>query len=443
MNLEKLTRLRGSWYLRAGLGSLFLRGASLGLALFGSVILARTLGPTQLGLYSFAFAIVVMVGLPVQMGLPTLVLRETAQAEASQNWAAIRGIWLWSGRRIAITAGIVIPLAGAVAWAFEGLVPAGGLPSILVGLLLVPMIALAQVRGAALRGLHKPILGQLPERLLRPGGFALLLVVVWFVGGPLSAEWAIGLHVIAAALAFALGAVILLRVTPATIRSASADLTQRHKWSRAVWPLAMLAGMQVVLQSVDILMLGTWRTAQEVGLYKIAVAAANLTLVGLTIVSSVIAPGFARLYAQKEIVSLGRLAATGAALSFTTALPMAALLVFAGPSILAFFYGEPFRGAYEPMVILVVGQVVNAFYGSCVSLLNMSGHERATLRGLIIATVINIVLNTILIPEYGAKGAAIATLASTVVWNVLLGLAVRRHLGIASTPLGLIGIGRK
>jgi O-antigen/teichoic acid export membrane protein len=68
----------------------------------------------------------------------------------------------------------------------------------------------------------------------------------------------------------------------------------------------------------------------------------------------------------------------------------------------------------------------------------MSGHERTTLRGLTIATVINVGLNAVLIPSYGVSGAAIATLVSTLVWNVLLGRSVRRLLGVACTPLGLI-----
>jgi|TARA_R110002072_G_scaffold228854_1_gene386077 O-antigen/teichoic acid export membrane protein len=440
---KKLTQLRESKYFRAGVGGFFLRGASLGLMILGSILLARVLGPAQLGLYSFALALVAIAGLPVQMGIPTLVLRETARFESSRSWARVRGVWTWASRRIIFASAVVIPVIGLAAWVLKEALPPGGLPPVFVSLALIPLIALALLRGAALGGLHRPVLGQLPESLVRPGGFVLVLAVAAIVGAPLSATCAMGLQVAATALAFAVGATILLRAAPAEIKNAPEDVSCRHEWNRAVWPLAMIAGMQIVLQSLDILMLGIWRTAEEVGLYKIAASAASLTVVGLTIVNLVIVPSFARLHSGGDIASLGRMAATGAAWALGTALPVAALLVLAGPLILSLLYGESFRLAYEPMVILIVGQVVNAFYGSCVSLLNMSGHERTTLRGLTIATVINVGLNAVLIPSYGVSGAAIATLVSTVVWNVLLGRSVRRLLGVACTPLGLITGGGK
>jgi O-antigen/teichoic acid export membrane protein len=49
----------------------------------------------------------------------------------------------------------------------------------------------------------------------------------------------------------------------------------------------------------------------------------------------------------------------------------------------------------------------------------------------------NIVLNALLIPRFGATGAACATAFSIVLWNVALNYEVRRHLGIDA---GVIGI---
>ncbi len=439
--LGSVGRWRESALLRAGFGTLLVRAASLGLTVLGSILLARTLGPEQLGLYAFALAVVAVVGLPVQMGLPTLVLRETARAGANQAWAPLRGLWHWAGRRILLSCALVIPLTAVGAWAGAGALPAGALAPLLASLALLPLIALAQVRAAALRGLHRPLLGQLPEGVLRPGGLALLLALAWWVGRPLSAEWALGMHVTAAALAFALGALMLWRAAPAALRDASADTTARRDWARAIWPLALLAGTQVVLQNTTILLLGLWSTAVETGLYKIAAAAANLALLGLQVVTLVIAPRFAHLYARGELQRLGRLASVGAGVALAAALLVAVPLLVAGPAILAFLYGEAFRAAYAPLAILLAGQVVNAFYGACVSLLNMCGHERATLWVLAGAALLNVALNALLIPTFGVRGAAFATLVSTVCWNVLLGRAVRRLLGISSTPLGLRGSG--
>jgi O-antigen/teichoic acid export membrane protein len=65
----------------------------------------------------------------------------------------------------------------------------------------------------------------------------------------------------------------------------------------------------------------------------------------------------------------------------------------------------------------------------------MTGNERETVKGVGISTVINVVLNIALIPRYGSVGAAVATAASIVIWNLLLFRAVWVRLGIRSTAI--------
>jgi O-antigen/teichoic acid export membrane protein len=83
-------------------------------------------------------------------------------------------------------------------------------------------------------------------------------------------------------------------------------------------------------------------------------------------------------------------------------------------------------------MILLVGQFVNSAAGSVGSLLNMTGHERETARGIAVSAVINLLLNFILVPFWGIIGAAVGTAAGLVTSNVLLWWAVRKRLGINS-----------
>jgi O-antigen/teichoic acid export membrane protein len=55
---------------------------------------------------------------------------------------------------------------------------------------------------------------------------------------------------------------------------------------------------------------------------------------------------------------------------------------------------------------------------------------------VIVAAGGNIVLNALLIPPFGTLGAAMATAATFLLWNVLLNIKARRLLGIDCSIAG-------
>lgn len=443
MNAERVSlligRLQRSKLVRLMFGSSMLRGIGLGMTLLTSVALARTLGPAGLGYYSFALAVITVIGLPIHMGLPTLVLRETAKGDASGNWASVHGLWSWASRRIGwitlLTYAFSIPFLLVFGQYF---VPDGGMPAIWISLALIPLIAIAQVRGAAVRGLHRPILGLLPDTIVRPATLGVLLFIAWWSGSTLSAESAMGLHIVAAVIASVLVVYVLYRLTPPALKASTPDMGDTPIWKRALVPLALLAGTQVVMQNANILLLGLWETPEQVGYFKVAVSASNLVVIGLTAMDMIIAPTFVKLYSLQQFRKLQRQASIGAILTMTAALPAAGLLWLYGEEILAFLYSPAFANSYAPMAILIAGQIVNAFFGSCGHLLNMSGYERISLRILVATMILNIALNALLIPTYGIVGSAIATASSIAVLNLAISIAVRAKLGIWTTPFGLL-----
>ena len=56
-------------------------------------------------------------------------------------------------------------------------------------------------------------------------------------------------------------------------------------------------------------------------------------------------------------------------------------------------FGAEYASAYVPLVILASDKLVSVSAGSVSSLLNMTGHERDTMKGLMIAAPMNLVLN--------------------------------------------------
>ena len=86
--------------------------------------------------------------------------------------------------------------------------------------------------------------------------------------------------------------------------------------------------------------------------------------------------------------------------------------------------------------MLSAGALINVAMGSVGVLLVMTGHERHAAIGIGISMVANVVLNAILIPQWGLEGAAAATASTKILCAVLLAILVYKKLGIYSPGIG-------
>lgn len=420
--------------LRGGVGSIFVKGISIAFAFGVSVILARTLGPNGFGIYSYVFALASLLSIPAQFGLPNLVVRETAKAHARSDWSMIRGLWTWSNS-IAGAISITIALASAIlVLTFADRFDVEMLATFGFGIVLIPLTTMGSLRGAALRGLRLVVLGELPELVVRPGMLILLVgvVILLLPSRELGPAEAMALHVMAAVVAFVVGIALLRSVRPPEIALSDERSYLRPEWTRAVVPLALTGGFQMLNQHVDVIMLGVFATAEEVGIYKVVAQGGAFVIFGLQVINLVVAPHIARLYGLNELANLQRMVRAGARVSLVFALPVALCFVFFGSTILHYVFGEAYANGAAALAIISIGQTVNAGVGSVAILLNMTGHEKDTTIGVAIAAACNVFLNLLLIPRFGMVGAATATAATLIVWNLLLSRKVYKRLGIRS-----------
>jgi O-antigen/teichoic acid export membrane protein len=105
-----------------------------------------------------------------------------------------------------------------------------------------------------------------------------------------------------------------------------------------------------------------------------------------------------------------------------------AVLIVAGPWLLGLF-GPEFVAGYPALVVLVVGQVVNAATGSVGVVLGMTGHAGRLFVNAGLTAVLTVVLNILLIPQLGIVGSALATSISLATVNVVRTIQVRQVLG--------------
>jgi O-antigen/teichoic acid export membrane protein len=126
-------------------------------------------------------------------------------------------------------------------------------------------------------------------------------------------------------------------------------------------------------------------------------------------------------------------------LSFPIALTFAAF----GREIVTVVFGPEFAAADGALAILSAGQLVNAAAGSVATLLVMTGNQRQAALGIASGACLNGVIGVTLIPTMAVNGAAVAAACSMIFSNLLLVELARRSLGIHSTALGRITLGRR
>ena len=194
------------------------------------------------------------------------------------------------------------------------------------------------------------------------------------------------------------------------------------------FPMFLTGVMSVVISQTDIVMLGAMSNVSEVGVYAIAVKLAFLTSFILTSINSIATPKFSELFHAGKMEALIKIAQKSSKLVFWVSVPIIIVFIFFGKFMLSIF-GDEFVKGYPVLILLALGKFVNGIAGSVGSFLNMTGHQKVFNRIVIIGGVTNIVFNFILIPKYGILGAAIASMISIILWNLLASLYIKYKFG--------------
>lgn len=405
-------------------GSFALKVFSAFFAFITSLVLARWLGSDGYGAYAVAIAWAMLLGIPAILGMDRLVVRSVAAHSARDEWGLVRGIVRRANQWVLLTSILLAAIGAMVGWmVLEGPVR----QTFVVGMLLVPILSVARVRKATLQGLHRVVLGQVPE-LVVLHVILLGLVASAQQAARLSSLVAVEAHVAAALVSLLLGAWLLARNRPAEL-SAAAPEYQSRTWLKAALPLTVLSGIMVVNGRTDVVMVGWLAGVPEAGTYDVASKVSDIVAFLLTALNQASAPAFARLHALGKKLELQTLMGRQTRLILAGTAPLAAGLLIFGDRVMGIF-GAEFVVARGAMSILVVGQLVNVAAGPVGLLLMMSGHERLVAVGFGLGAALNLVLNFLFIPLWGLTGAAVATATSMAIWNVILIVFMVRTLGI-------------
>jgi len=165
-------------------------------------------------------------------------------------------------------------------------------------------------------------------------------------------------------------------------------------------------------------MLGIWRTEEEVGIYNVAVRLSMITSFTLTAINSIAAPKFAEFWGKGDLEGLKKVAQQSTKLIFWTSAPVL-ILYITFPEWFMGLFGKDFKEGALALVILSIGQFVNAACGSVGYILQMTRNEKIFMKIIGFSVLLNIILNYIFIPKHGLLGASFSSAMTLSIWNLI------------------------
>ena len=397
-----------------------------------TLILARTLGRTDVGVYAEGFAFLVLLGLLSLSGFRAGLTRFVAVHLAEGDRGALRGT-VRLGLGLSALASVVLGslLFVLSSWLADSVF---GDPHVAVALRFVgaalPAAVFIDAALSATQGFKTMKAYALVGLILEPG------LRLALTAGALAAGWGLrgaltGL-LVSNYVGAALAAVALRRLMGRPTEAPRYDVRQLFVFSTVSW-LASLASAGLIW--ADTILLGIYKTSADVGVYQVSTRMVMLAAFVMTPVNAAFAPRIADLYQRHRTESLRHTYAAATGWILRLSLPAFVVCVVMPKELLSMFGGR-FEVGATVTVVLALGKLVDSATGPCGLMLNMSGRPGLSMVDNVAVLVANIALNLWLIPRYGILGSAYAWAVSLALVNLVRVLQVRKVLGMYPFDMG-------
>jgi O-antigen/teichoic acid export membrane protein len=191
----------------------------------------------------------------------------------------------------------------------------------------------------------------------------------------------------------------------------------------------MFSGLLLYLLNwTDVIMLGLMTDEKQVGVYNIAYKIGSVGFLVIVSVSTIITPRMAELYGKGDVAELKKMIQNATRLIAILSIPLVFVLIFLNKFILSFFGIETSAGS-NTLIIVSLGVLFSAMVGNVDQILNMTNNQKILRNITIFSFLVNVFLNYTLIPIYGINGAAVASLVSNIVINLLCVYYIKKKLG--------------
>ncbi len=195
------------------------------------------------------------------------------------------------------------------------------------------------------------------------------------------------------------------------------------------WPLVFSSILLNLFFWIDSLILGIFTNAESVGLYNAAITIVGLFSIAQDLFMQIFIPVISRNLSlgKKEVIK--EVSKQVFKWILIINLPLFLILFLFPGVIINLFFGAEYLFAEDALKILALGALFSGFMSLFIGLISTKGKTKKTLAMFIVFSVLNVILDIILIPIYGIEGAASATAIVWVIFTITLFINIKKEYG--------------
>lgn len=402
--------------------------------LFFSIFVARALGPDNTGIFYFCLTWLIGLSLIARLGQEVNIVWYASRARHDQNYSRLNGLLVLSTVLTLLTSIFLASLTWVLRSPLTAWLQSEALAEALTLLILaLPAMSLASIFAGCLKGVGRT--GK--SALLEQGGVFLLssfMLLLWqAVDREISLSVVLLFFVACSYLTTIVAAWWWFSEIPLHWRRLSILWPEMPRFLRSSMNMGFVSFLTFAMQSGPLLLLGIFSDQRQVGLYAVGDRLVMVQYFIFSIVLVAAAQKLSTLFYQRKLNEFQRAANRSALVSTLGALPVAVfILIF--PTWALLLFGHGFEGAELLVRLLCLAHLTSVFLGGGGYLLMIAGHE-STLRNIqVISALFLLVLDILLIPFFGALGAAFAALLVYSFRYLAINYTMKRLLGFYIIP---------
>jgi O-antigen/teichoic acid export membrane protein len=390
------------------------QGITFTLATVVTIVLPRVLGPEGMGNLRLGVSLWTIAGVCISFGTPFLLTKEFARDPNAGSRLVKPTLLLQAG--LFVAAGVAL-----LAWATGAGYSQRAVEVIVVLGLYTLAFEWGNTARAALLGLER---GDFIARADVIGKVVFVLLILALVLIGIDERGAAGAMVVHASVTAGLLFYALTRFPVIAQRPPAARLRPLARASR---PYFAVAGVVVVYQQIDVVVISLVAGEQTVGWYAAADALLGAMLFVPVVVMTAVFPVLSRLH-HEDPERLPHLLRTSFAHLFAVALPMGVGLSLVGPTVAPLLFGDDFGPAGDVLVVtgaVLVLMHLTILLGRYALAID---RQHVWIRIMVLATIAAVAADLVLIPltdqmfDNGAIGAAFAYVVTE---SLVLALGIR------------------
>jgi O-antigen/teichoic acid export membrane protein len=381
-------------------------------------ILARTIGPKYLGIYSLGNSITQISQSIGNAGLDIGIMRFVSMHDSMDNSAEIKR-YIKSALRMGFIFSMLIMITQIIlaGWLTNSIFK----ETVLLKYILIayafslPFYVFIAIAAAATRGYKLMKYSVFVINILNPTILLLTALISYLL---ISQEMVILLPVVVVGvIGFLVISNLLNKISGISYKGIVSGKFDNALLKFSI-PLMFIAILGTMLHWMDIMMLGYFTDAKTVGLYHPAIRTAGLQQGILSSFIGIFAPMFTGYFSEENHEKMSDIYKLVTRWLLTIILPFAVVVIIFSKNVMLMF-GDEFINVAPSLIILTIAMTIYSFLGASSTALTVTGFQRFNLINAILALILNGILNIILIPRYGIIGAAWATFSSAIVVTIL------------------------